>query len=439
MLELEELKQQLINKNMAKKIYDVIPVRIVEKKKEQKEEEENIEVKEFARPQRERKKIGFKPWWFVVVILAVLLGVYFFVEGKAEVKIFPKTEEFSVNETTIVVDSMESMINYEKGIVPGIVFSDSKDYTEEYLATGTDDKAKKATGTIRVYNKITPAKPLSLIKGTRFLSSSGELIYRADSNFTIPAGKTEGGSFVNGSVEIKVTAAEAGEKYNLQSTVFSVPGLNGTEYYSNIWAEIVVPLTGGEESSVKIVTKNDITSSKNTFEDKYIDEARKALIANIPEGYIYFEDYINPKINNITVSAKENEEVGKFTVSGKSEVKATVFRNEDMSKLGETIIKKDLSELKNIVPNSIRFDVKEKKLNKDGKIEMTVVFNCNTYSMLEDDIIMGAILGKNKDNAANLLGAIPEIKKTEIKISPFFKTSVPKREERVNVQLDFSN
>ena len=424
---------------MAKKIYDVIPVRVVEKKREQKEEEENVEVKEFVRPQRERKKIGFRPWWFAVVILAVLLGIYFFVEGKAEVKIFPKTEEFSVNETTIIVDSMESLINYEKSVVPGIVFSDSKDYTEEYLATGTDDKAKKAVGTIKVYNKSTSGKPLSLIKGTRFLSVPGELIYRADSNFTIPAGKTEGGSFVNGSVEIKVTAAEAGEKYNLQSAIFSVPGLNGTEYYSNIWAETVGSLSGGEESSVKIVTKNDITSSKNAFEDKYIDEARKALIDNVPEGYVYFEDYINPKINNIVVSAKENQEIDKFTVSGKSEVKATVFRNEDMFKLGETIIKKDLSELKMIVPDSITFDVKDKKLNKDGKIEMTIVFKCNTYSMPEDDIIMGAVLGKNKDNAANLLSSIPEIKKAEIKISPFFKISIPKREERVNVQLDFSN
>jgi hypothetical protein len=152
---------------------------------------------------------------------------------------------------------------------------------------------------------------------------------------------------------------------------------------------------------------------------------------------MYFEEYINPKMENISASAKENEEMDKFTVAGKTSVQATVFRKEDMVKLGQDLIKKQLSELKLIVPGSVNFDVIEKKLNKDGKIEMSIVFKCKTYSMPEDSIIMESLLGKDKNNASSLLSSIPEIEKVEIKISPFWKVRVPKTEDRVNIRLNF--
>ncbi|MDD5098317.1 MAG: hypothetical protein PHD31_01200 [Candidatus Pacebacteria bacterium] len=418
---------------MAKKMYDIIPVKVVERKEE---DVESVGTEEVSHPIKTRKTFSFSKWWLLGIVFAFLLGIYFFVEGKAEVQISPKTEDFSVEEVAVTINSMESIIDYEKNVVPGIVFSDSKDFSEEYQATGTDDKAKKSTGTIKVYNKINPAKPISLIKGTRFLSESG-LIYRADANFTVPAGKVQGGSFVGGSVEINVTAAEAGEKYNLSKATFSVPGLNGTEYYSNIWAETVTALSGGEESSVKIVTREDINSNEGAFEDKYIAEARQALINNVPKEFMYFEEYINPKMENISASAKEKEEIDKFTISGKTSVQATVFRKEDMASLGQEILKKQLSELKTIVPESVVFDVTEKKLNKDGKIEMKVVFKCKTYSMPENSIIMDSLLGKDKNNALLLLSNIPEIEKSEIKISPFWKWRIPKTEERVDVKINF--
>jgi len=413
---------------MPRKIYDIIPPEHQEEIHEEMAKE--CSIREPIK--REKRKFPFIP--FFVLIFLSLVGVFFFVQGKAEVEIFPNTEDVSV-EANLTIDTSEAVIDYEKNVVPGIIFSDKRDGSDNYQATGTDDKAKKAVGTINVFNKIKPAKALTLIKGTRFLSVPGEFIYKSDSAFIIPAAKSDSAP---GSIEIKVTAAEAGAKYNINSATFSLPGLSGSEYYSNIWAETVTALSGGEESQVKIVTKNDISLAEDKFEEKYDEESKQALIATAPQGYSYFQEDISPKITDMVVNAKEGDEVDQFNVSGHIEAEATVFRDEDVNKLGDGLLKKEISELKTIVPGSVAYEVKEKKLNKDGTISLKVAFKAKIYSLPENSFLMDSLMGKNTKYSASLLENIPEIKKVEIRLSPFWKWSIPNNEERINIKLNFS-
>ena len=424
---LEELRQSLINKNMTKKIYDIIPP------ERQEEKHEELAKECSAREPIQRKKKGFPFLPVLIVIVLSLVAVFFFFPAKADVSITPQTEEVTA-EASFTIDATEAVIDYENSVVPGIIFPDMRDGSENYDATGTDDKAKKATGTIKVFNKISPAKALSLVKGTRFMSSTGELVYKSDAAFTIPKATSDS---VPGSVEIKVTAAEAGAKYNISTTVFSVPGLSGSEYYSNIWAESVTSMTGGEESQVKVVTANDINLAKDAFEEKYDEESKQALIATIPAGYTYFSEDISPKLTNLSVSAVAGDELDVFSVSGHIETNVTVYRDEDASKLGELLLSKDISELKTMVPGSVIFEVKEKKLNKDGTIKLTGTFKGKIYSMPDDATLYDGLKGKSPKESASLLSNVPEIEKVEIKLSPWFKFNIPNDEKGINIQLKF--
>ncbi len=163
---------------MAKKIYDILP----------KDSNENhVEATHSAPRERSKKKF---PFLSAIAILAVVVvaGLYFMFPGKADVTIQPKTEDVTAD-ADITVDSTAAVIDYNNNVVPGIAFTgdNNKTYSQTYQSTGTGDNAKKAAGTIRVFNKINPAKALSLVKGTRFLSVPGGLIYRSDAAFTIPA------------------------------------------------------------------------------------------------------------------------------------------------------------------------------------------------------------------------------------------------------------
>jgi len=413
---------------MARKIYDIIPPEHQAETHEEMAKE--CSVREPVK--RIKGKFPFIP--LLVLVVLSLAGVFFFVQGKADVSITPKTEDVTTD-ASITINTAEATIDYDHNVVPAIIFSDKRDGSENYQATGSDDKAKKATGTIKIYNKIKPAKALSLVKGTRFLSVPGGMIYKSDTSFTIPAAKSDS---TPGSVEIKVSAAEAGASYNIPSATFSVPGLNGSEFYANIWAESSSALAGGEESQVKIVTTNDINSAKDNFESKYDDESKQALIATSPKGYAYFQEDITPVLSNVVVSAKAGDEVDQFNVSGHIEAQATVFRDEDVNKLGEALLKKTTSELKTIVPGSVAYEVKDKKLNKDGTISLDVTYTGKIYSLPENSFLMDSLKGKSVAQSASLLQNIPEIQKVDIKLSPFWKWSIPNNQNSINIKLNFS-
>ena len=403
---------------MATKIYDIIPCEKVEQKK-----------KDFC--YKEKKPKNRKPFFTIIILFVLaLVGVFFFLPGKAEVDIYPNTEEISLKET-IVVDTAESLINYEELILPGVIFSETKEFSEEYFSTGTDSKTKKATGIIRVYNKINPSKSLSLIKNTRFLSVPGELVYRADSAFTIPASSSGNPGYI----DIAVTADTAGTKYNIPSATFSVPGLSGTEIYSSIWAETISDgLSGGEDSQIKIVTQGDIESSEESFQSKYTEVVKKSLSESIPDSFIYLPENILLTFDDLYADAQAGAEIEKFTVSSKVDSKLTAFRKDDLVKIGKSLF--EISDIQTIVPNSILCNIEEQNI-VNGKLEIKVTFSAEIYSFPADETIKESLVNKKIGDSISILENMSEIKKVEINNFPFWRSVLPAREDSVIISVKF--
>ncbi|MDD3386546.1 MAG: hypothetical protein PHU17_01915 [Candidatus Pacebacteria bacterium] len=400
---------------MATKIYDIIPCDKVEQKSK------DFCYKEKKPKNRKPIIIGF------IVFVFSLVGLFFFLPGKAEVNIYPNVEGLSVKET-IIIDTAESLINFEDLILPGIIFSENKEFSEEYFSTGTDSKTKKATGVIRVYNKISPARSLSLIKNTRFLSVPGELVYRADEAFVIPASSY---------VDIKVTADSAGTKYNIPSATFSVPGLSGTDIYSSIWAETISDgLSGGEDSQIKIVTEGDIQSSKENFESKYTEVIKKSLSESIPESFIYFLEDILLTFEDLYADAQAGSETEKFIISSKVNSKLTAFRKDDLVKIGENLFNKQISDIQKIVPDSILCNIEEQGI-VNGKLEIKVTFTADIYSFPDDEIIKESLINKKKEDSISILENMSEIKKVEINNFPFWRSALPNKEDSIIYLVKF--
>ena len=408
-----------------KKIYDILPPDLAEKKEPGSKEEP-------IKKERKRIRVSFK--WLGVVVLVLLLAA-FLVEGRSVVTIYPKTEEIS-GEETITANLKQGTLDEENKIVPAIVFSSDLEPSKDYPATGITDKDKKAKAVIRVFNKHKPEKALTLIKGTRFLSVPGELIYRATAGFTVPQAKTIDGKFTPGYVDVEVEADQAGENYNLSSATFSVPGLSGTEYYSSIWAETINPITGGFKSEVSVVLQKDIDNAKAAFEDEFLAKGNEELKKSIPANYVFFEENFVCEISSMALSAKAGEEIASFTVSGKVKAETEVFRKEDLESLLAKSVESMASGAKNIVPGSLSYEILEKKSKSEG-IELKISFSAKAYWLPENDFLLQNIVGKSKDYAVSLLEGLPEVDRVEIKLIPFWKLSNPSNKDRVEIRLGF--
>ena len=341
------------------------------------------------------------------------------------------------SEEKIIVNLKQGTIDLENKIIPAIVFSSDEDYSDNYTATGRTDKDVTTKGIIRVYNKINPAKPLTLIKGTRFLNESGDLIYRSIAGFTIPQAKTVDGKFTSGYVDVSVEADEAGEAYNINSGTFSVPGLSGTEYYSGIWAETINPLSGGYKSEVSVVLAKDLETAETSFKEKFLEKSIEDLKNSIPDNYIFSEEDFSSEFADIVLGAKKGEEVASFSVSGRVKTSITAFRKEDIESILENTIKEKTSEIKQIVPNSLKYSFLESKPKGEG-VELTVSFEGSVYWLPDNAFLLQSVLGKDKNYSLSLLENIPEIERAEINLTPFFKTKNPNNKDNVEIKLNFN-
>ncbi len=397
---------------MPRKIYDIIP----------NEDVEEIKVFHSTKKSSKRKK----PFMLLLFVVVVLLGLFFFVGSKAKVVIYPNTEEISTD-ASITVETSRASTDFENLVLRGVIFSDSRKVSESYPSTGTSSKTKKATGTIRVYNKIDPPKDQALVKNTRFLSVPGGLIYRANEAFTIPA---------NGYIDIEVTADEPGTEYNLDSATFSVPGLSKTEIYSSIYAETVTSLDGGEKAEVKVVTDEDLSLSKTDFEKKYKEIIKNELIASLSEDFIYVPDSMSIEIMDLYSDAPVGTETEEFNLSANIDSKILVFRKDDLVEIGEKLIKEELADRVEIVPGSITYEIKE-YANVEGKTKLNVTFTAKTYTLPEEELLRASLLNRDQLHSKSLLENMVEIKKVEIDISPFWRSSLPTKEDDVEIELRY--
>jgi hypothetical protein len=146
---------------MSKRIFDIIPPGEIENTQNEFEGDFDLnktKIKEIPNNfTKKNKKFPQAIRWISLVIVIGIIGFAILIPAKAEVKIFPKTEDVQISEIIIVDSSIQELI-LENKIIPGKVFLDIKSFSDTYNSTGNDETSKKATATIRVYNKYSSAE-----------------------------------------------------------------------------------------------------------------------------------------------------------------------------------------------------------------------------------------------------------------------------------------
>ncbi len=393
----------------------------------------NDEVK-IVKKEKVKKRKNF-PKVLALILFFVIAGTVlaFLIEGKGNVIIYPATKDIGLEEV-IYISAQETSIDFEKNIIPGEYFEEKLDFEDTYEATGSDESATKAEGVITVCNEHPSEKPLQLVKDTRFLSSEGELTYKAAGAFTIPA-KTGNNP---GCVEVSVIAEEAGESYNITSGTFSVPGLiKYSDWYKTVWAELKngQKIEGGSRSMQRVITEKDIDKAKDLFEEKYLKIAKESLKKNLDEvgTYIYLDEGFKQEFDKFIILGSKGDKVDSFKIQATITTKVLIFRKSDIDKFIE---KKLLLSEENraFVPNSVF-----KEFAKDESEENTLILkvSAKTYPKISEILILNDIKGQEIEDCKSILKSFPEIKSVDIAASLFWKNRLPKNKENINIEIDF--
>jgi len=426
---------------MPKKFFDIIPPHLVAKTEKK--------IKHFIDPRgkkkirKERKgavSIRLKGVLISAGILCFLIIVYlYFSLASATVEIWPKTESVTFEEK-VMADESSNEIDLEALKIPSQLVEEEKELWQEFPATGSSSKEGVAQGTIRVYNKYNPPTPINLKAKTRFLSDSGKY-FRSVDKINIPAAQLKSGKITPSWVDVKVTAIESGEAYNIDPADFSVPGLVGSPYYYAVYGKSSEKMTGGYETTQKVVTLEDIDNAKNNLTQKLLDDTEQSLRDKISSSNsILFESALTKNVVESSSSVEAGAEINSFSYKVKVKVSALVFKKSDLTELAKNYIDSQIEESQKILEKTLSLDYLPETIDlKSGKLSFNLRMSSKVYWDINIQEMTLSFMGKPSNQIGDIVYSElgQDLSRVKVDFWPFWVTKAPKNQKKIKVELKF--
>lgn len=382
---------------------------------------------------------GFKILSVFLLVCMVVAGLVLFVLlPRADVRIVPKIETETSQFDVAVVSSL-SEPNFEQRRIPGsLIFSEKDTDVQSFQAVGEKDVSTKSKGTIVVYNSFS-SSPQPLVAGTRFQAPNGG-IYRSLRDVEIPGATIESGNALAGSLQLQVEAEAAGEEYDYEAGRLIIPGLS-PEKQEDIYAEVVEPLSGGEEKVVRVVSEDDLEKAENQLLNQYMDEITAQLSEQVSPEQFFFDDAIKMEVIERNSSVEVDSEATDFQLSVKIRASTLVFAREYIAQIasahsfdgkeGYEVVDQDIDDA--LTAELTNLDFEQEEMGVDVRIEHIL------YQSLDEQVLFDGIRGKDKDFAESFLSEQAAIESAEVTFWPFWVSSIPRFDRRTEFILDIES
>jgi hypothetical protein len=154
------------------------------------------------------------------------------------------------------------------------------------------------------------------------------------------------------------------------------------------------------------------------------------------EDYIILEGAIDQKIIQFTSTGKVGEELAEFSAEAKSKSKAMVFKKSYITEFAENYLLSFVpaGRLLNKGSLNVEYEVDELSL-EDNIIKLTLNINCETYPQIDETNIKETMKNKNPEAMSRILKDLPQIKKAQINLWPFWAKKSPNDAERINIKI----
>lgn len=375
--------------------------------------------------------------WFIALASVVLLFFvlsYFF--SGSTVTITPKSAVVALDDLsfTAVKANSTAALGFE-------VMSLKGEETRVVTATETTEGSQKASGQIIIFNNFSSASQ-PLVAGTRFETTDGK-IYKISSPVTVPGQQKKNGQMVPGSVEATVTAAEAGEAYNIALSDFTIPGFKGSPRYDKIYARGKTVMSGGSSGRVYVVAEAEANQIRAELAVALKEKLTAQAEAQLPPGYILFPNAVFWS-EEVTQGAAVGTEA-EVTVRESGTLETFIFKQETLTK---EIAKKGIAgfdglpvAIQNL--NTLELQIADVIVNPNTVTELSFGFTGTTNVIwnVDDQTLRTDLMGRQKKEFQSIARRYPSIEKASISIRPFWKSRVPENPEKIKIvnTLESSN
>jgi hypothetical protein len=422
---------------MAKKIFDILPPKsLTTPPFFQKGGEKPLSFEEkVAPPLFLKKRLSAKKVVGGVIFLILIIAAIFayFTLSRAEIEIWPETELKSF-ETKLTVDKRVESINSLANLIPGIIFEKERTFSQEFPSSGKKLIEKKAQGVIRVFND--SQREQILIGQTRFqaplekfqpsLEPGENPWFLTTERIVIPA---------KGYKDVKVVADAPGEKYNIEPTTFSVPGLAGSPQYTFVYGKSFESMEGGLKKETPEVSQEDLKKAEEFLKEKAEKEIKETLKDKIPSEFVVLEKAIKTEILEIIPLARAGVELEKFTFKIKAKATTLSFKKGDLENFSKEFIISKIASDKKIDQKSLKIEYSPEIIDlKTEKIVLSLKVESKIYSDIDRVSLKKGLSGKSLAESQFFLQNQPGINRVKIRLWPFWVKQVPENLEKIKIK-----
>jgi hypothetical protein len=365
---------------------------------------------------------------FFGLFLLACISLYIMIDPKISIEIKPKISQF---QTTAKILGASGQNDKNAPFIQTQEIIGQKQFSQD-VPTTKQDGSSKARGVLTMYNEYSD-QPQSFIAGTRFVEENGKIFISLE-KVTIPGKKGN----TPGTINVKVESAEAGPDYNIAPTTFSIPKLRSTPYYTKFYAKSTSPMQGGSNGDVFIVTQEDVDTCKKMLEDKAFNVGIDILSEQFFE-YTIIKDSEDFDVIYPDYSKQLGEQSKTFNCQGDVKVKALAIKNSDLQSFSLKYIKDNISKQKKIIEKTLKTQLDASDPDLSSKTaRLSLQISADSYFAFDFNDLKQSILGMKKGDLAqfifNKYGE--KIDDLRFKLSPFWRTDVPKKAQDISVSLE---
>lgn len=319
--------------------------------------------------------------------------------------------------------------------IPAKLDSQVKTYTQQVPTTGQKNKGDKAQGSVTLTNCSADGSDISIPAGTG-ISGSGQT-YITQSSVDLPTsffkGKNGPCQSVNGATAatVNVVAQSGGSSSNLSSgATMQVAGYQTVQAVSG-------SITGGTDNIVQVVNQNDITTAKSKISTSN-DATQKQALANQlqQEGYYAIQTTFSSGTPTVTSDSQVGDTANNVTVT--EVVTYTMFgaHKSDLKYLVDNAVKNQIDTSKQGILSegldSAQFGVNNISATS---AQLTMQATAEAGPQIDVNQIKAQSAGKKPGDVKSAVGSDPDVTGVDVKLSPFWVSSVPKKTSKITVVI----
>jgi hypothetical protein len=367
-----------------------------------------------------------------VGLVLLIIGLYMALAVMPKATIAIKTDSTAIPATpTVTLASATTPLDVGLGILPSETQEVTKTLTQQADATGELDKGTKATGEVTIKN--CGADEITIPAGTA-VSAEG-LTFITQQTLSLDDGKFGGVCKPSGDhiATVDVVAQLGGEKYNLEARAdYRVAGTSSSVTANGS------QMTGGTTNLVKIISQTDIDGATQKIGQQDTAAVKQELEKGLRDKSMY------PIVETFKTGEAET------SVSAPAGTEATSVTVTQKIKYSMRGTKQD--SLKRILSNEVadKIDPKKQSILDHGFGQLTfaqqsenasgVVVTLNTKIIVGSDLDIAAIkrqvAGKKANDARDAIKANPGVTEVEVRYSPFWVSSIPKKVSKITVTVE---